>query len=138
MRSSIFSILCINLQLLCYGGYAFTFTTSPTSGRRHVAIHSSVETPATTEGASSTEASSSPTSSANKNKPNWEVKQHLYGLDMINEEQSNTVGSVTLDVDGTVAEGDALPLPETYITCGQCKSLFAISEDDLGDRGKGW
>ena len=50
--------------------------------------------------------------------------------------------SITLDADGEVVVGgggaaDALPLPQTYVTCGKCNSLFAISEEDLG-RGKGW
>ena len=48
--------------------------------------------------------------------------------------------SVTLDADGaevTAASGDYLPLPQTYITCGKCNSLFAIAEEDLG-KGKGW
>ena len=74
------------------------------------------------------------------NVPNWEVKQHLYGLDMNEKSESNGIASVTMDADGTVADkgGEALPLPETYITCGKCKSLFAIADGDLGDRGKGW
>lgn len=28
-------------------------------------------------------------------------------------------------------------MPQTYITCGKCKSLFAIDDADLGDKGKG-
>jgi len=73
------------------------------------------------------------------NVPNWEVKQHLYGVDMIEKSESNSVASVTMDADGTVADkgGEALPLPETYITCGKCKSLFAIADGDLGAMGKG-
>lgn len=55
---------------------------------------------------------------------------------MVNEAKSNSV-SVTVGADGAVAGDGALPLPETYITCGKCKSLFAISEDDLGNKGKG-
>ena len=86
-------------------------------------------------------------------------KQHLYGLDMhLNELSSssssnnnnNVVGSVTLNANGEIeedkdnnnandeeAEAEALPLPDTYVTCGKCKCLFAITEDDLGTRGKG-
>jgi hypothetical protein len=105
-------------------GYAFTSisTTSTTSNNRRSTLFSSVET------------------SESSNKPNWEVKQHLYGLDMIKEKESgNTAASVTMDADGSVNDsGEALPLPQTYITCGNCKSLFAIDEADLGDRGKGW
>jgi len=52
------------------------------------------------------------------------------------KEAGGTV-SVTLDADGKVAGGEALPLPPKYITCGKCKSLFAISDEDLGDKGKG-
>lgn len=52
------------------------------------------------------------------------------------KEQGGSVASVTLDAEGEVT-GDALPLPQTYITCGKCKSLFAISEEDLGNKGKG-
>lgn len=78
-------------------------------------------------------------SSSDSNDATWEVKQHLYGLDMIKaaEAESGTV-SVTMDADGGVAGGDALPLPQTYITCGKCKSLFAIADADLGEKGKGW
>ena len=124
MRSTILSILCINMHLISRG-YAFTSisTTSTTSNNRRSTLFSSVET------------------SESSNKPNWEVKQHLYGLDMIKEKESgNTAAaSVTMDADGSVSEGgEALPLPQTYITCGNCKSLFAIDEADLGDRGKGW
>lgn len=60
---------------------------------------------------------------------------------MINDSADSPAASVTVGADGQVAggsDGDGLPLPETYITCGKCKSLFAIAEDDLGDRGKGW
>jgi len=68
--------------------------------------------------------------------PEWDTKQHLYGLDLIDEE---TITSVTIGSDGEIAGKDgALPLPETYITCGRCKCLFAIAEDDLGSKGKGW
>lgn len=55
---------------------------------------------------------------------------------MVNEAKSNSV-SVTVGADGEVADGGALPLPQTYITCGKCKSLFAVAEADLGDKGKG-
>ncbi|KAL7476356.1 hypothetical protein ACHAW6_002225 [Cyclotella cf. meneghiniana] len=69
--------------------------------------------------------------------PERDTKQHLYGLQML---QENDGMSVTIGPDGTVAgrNADALPLPETYITCGKCKCLFAIAEEDLGTRGKGW
>lgn len=33
--------------------------------------------------------------------------------------------------------GQSLELPDTYIKCGSCHSVFAISPDDLGERGKG-
>ncbi len=59
------------------------------------------------------------------------------------EVSSNSM-SVTLDANGAEVEaaaaaaaGESLPLPQTYITCGKCNSLFAIAEEDLG-RGKGW
>lgn len=67
-----------------------------------------------------------------KNTPEWDVKQHLYGLDMIENDNS-----VTLNSDGEIEE-KSLPLPETYVTCGKCKCLFAIAESDLGAQGKGW
>lgn len=53
--------------------------------------------------------------------------------------ESSTTTSVTLTAEGEI-EGDdgALPLPETYVTCGKCKSLYAIAESDLGTQGKGW
>lgn len=70
--------------------------------------------------------------SKTKNTPEWDTKQHLYGLDMIENNKS-----VTLNADGEMVE-KSLPLPETYVTCGRCKCLFAIAESDLGDRGKGW
>ena len=44
--------------------------------------------------------------------------------------------SVTLNADGELEE-KSLPLPETYVTCGKCKCLFAIAESDLGTQGKG-
>ena len=125
-------------------GYAFTSisTTSTTSNNRRSTLFSSVET---SESSSSTPPTTPPpptTTTKPNNKPNWEVKQHLYGLDMIKEKESgNTAAAsaVTMDADGSVSEGgEALPLPQTYITCGNCKSLFAIDEADLGDRGKGW
>jgi len=131
MRSTILSILCINMHLIS-SGYAFTSTTTTSiSNNRRSALYSSVET--------SESSSSTPPTSESKpnNKPNWEVKQHLYGLDMI-KEQEGASASVTMDADGSVSDGEALPLPQTYITCGKCKSLFAIDESDLGDRGKGW
>ena len=73
------------------------------------------------------------------NTPNWETKQHLYGLDM-QTDNNNSAGSVTIGADGnevTPGGEESLPLPDTYITCGKCKSLFAIDESDLGTRGKG-
>lgn len=82
--------------------------------------------------------SDKPAVDKNKNKPTWEVNQHLYGADQFKESGANTV-SVTVGADGdAVAEKESsLPLPDTYITCGQCKSLFAIAEADLGNMGKG-
>lgn len=77
------------------------------------------------------------------NTPNWETKQHLYGLDMQTDtNNSNSAGSVTIGADGNevtpgTGSDESLPLPDTYITCGKCKSLFAIDESDLGTRGKG-
>mmetsp|Transcript_16783 Transcript_16783/g.35307 ORF Transcript_16783/g.35307 Transcript_16783/m.35307 type:complete len:280 (+) Transcript_16783:177-1016(+) len=127
--------------LLCAitGAIAFTPPSQPTTRRTFatVAIGSTVESSSSEASASSppAEAAAAPT---DKNKPTWEVKQHLYGLDMIKDEESARTNSVTLDAEGEVAGGaGALPLPEKYITCGKCKSLFAISESDLGDKGKG-
>jgi len=36
-----------------------------------------------------------------------------------------------------VEYGQSLPLPDTYVRCGGCQSHFALTEEDLGDRGKG-
>ena len=118
---------------LISSGYAFTSTaTSTISNNRRSTLYSSVET-------SESSSTPPPTESKPNNTPNWEVKQHLYGLDMIKEQESgNTAASVTMDADGSVSDSEGLPLPQTYITCGKCKSLFAIDESDLGDRGKGW
>jgi hypothetical protein len=33
--------------------------------------------------------------------------------------------------------GKSLELPSTYVRCGGCQSHFALTEDDLGERGKG-
>lgn len=57
------------------------------------------------------------------------------------EVSSNNM-SVALDADGVevttaASAGESLPLPQTYITCGKCNSLFAIAKEDLGS-GKGW
>ena len=73
------------------------------------------------------------------NTPDWEVKQHLYVTDT---SSSSSAASVIVGADGseltsTSSEEKALPLPDTYITCGKCKSLFAIAETDLGTQGKG-
>eukprot|EP00574_Skeletonema_japonicum_P005595 CAMPEP_0201728008 /NCGR_PEP_ID=MMETSP0593-20130828/14477_1 /ASSEMBLY_ACC=CAM_ASM_000672 /TAXON_ID=267983 /ORGANISM="Skeletonema japonicum, Strain CCMP2506" /LENGTH=250 /DNA_ID=CAMNT_0048219989 /DNA_START=39 /DNA_END=788 /DNA_ORIENTATION=- len=72
------------------------------------------------------------------NTPDWDVKQHLYGLSDYNKD-SSSAASVTVGADGNEVDNEkkSLPLPETYITCGKCKSLFAIAEEDLGTRGKG-
>jgi heterogeneous nuclear ribonucleoprotein A1/A3 len=69
------------------------------------------------------------------NTPDWDVKQHLYGID----DGSSSAASVTIGADGTELDSpdQPLPLPDTYITCGKCKALFAIAEEDLGTRGKG-
>jgi len=131
MRVTIFSSLFMLL-----GAHAFAPSRTALSSRRTTTVIGS--TPA----ASTDSESSSPPPPAdsdkpvdpNKNKPDWEVKQHLYGLDM---KESSSPISVSLDADGKVVGGEALPLPKTYITCGKCKALFAISEGDLGDKGKG-
>ena len=33
--------------------------------------------------------------------------------------------------------GQAKDMPNTYVRCGSCNSLFAVKPDDLGERGKG-
>ena len=148
MRSTTFSILCINLRLLS-GCHAFmttpraTPTTKVTMPTNRVVSDVVVGSPVVP---SATNTSSSTSSSTNNNQhPNsltWESKQHLYGVDMIHEVEMSNSMSVTLDADGEVAGGasgggESLPLPQTYITCGKCNSLFAIAEEDLG-KGKGW
>ena len=115
-------------------------SSSPIRRSASVIVVSSTVAP---EAESSTSSSSS-SSSSSSNSPTWESKQHLYGVDMIHEMEvssSSNSMSVTLDADGaevsSSAAGESLPLPQTYITCGKCNSLFAIAEEDLG-RGKGW
>ena len=34
--------------------------------------------------------------------------------------------------------GKELDLPDTYVRCGKCQTIYALTEEDLGDRGKGW
>jgi hypothetical protein len=107
-----------------------------------IVVSSTVAPSSEAEANTSSSPSSPPPSSSNS--PTWESKQHLYGVDMIHEMElssSSNSMSVTLDADGAEvsasAAGESLPLPQTYITCGKCNSLFAIAEEDLG-RGKGW
>lgn len=129
MRTSIL------ISLLAISAQAFTPTptqTSSASSTRRTIVMSSTAVQEASDAASTSTSSGD----NNKNKPNWEVKQHRYGLDMMNENDSSSM-SVTLGADGEEVTGDALPLPQTYITCGKCKSLFAIAEEDLGDKGKG-
>lgn len=33
--------------------------------------------------------------------------------------------------------GQSLEFPETYVKCGKCQSVYAIKEEDLGEKGKG-
>ena len=33
--------------------------------------------------------------------------------------------------------GQSLEFPETYVKCGKCQSVYAIKEQDLGDKGRG-
>lgn len=33
--------------------------------------------------------------------------------------------------------GKDLPLPETYVKCGNCQSVFALTPENLGDGGRG-
>lgn len=131
MRSTIFYLYVLT------GCDAFTSPSRPATPSRRTHIVRS--TPVASADASSSSSETTTTATAappnpNKNKPDWEVKQHLYGLDA-----SSGSTSVTLGADGEVAgaKDEPLPLPDTYITCGNCKSLFAISEGDLGDKGKG-
>jgi predicted Zn finger-like uncharacterized protein len=71
--------------------------------------------------------------------PEWDTKQHLYGIDLQNPANGDNNMSVTISAGGEVNSQNAggLPLPETYVTCGKCKCLFAIAEEDLGSKGKG-
>lgn len=146
MRST---AVCSLLLCALSGGRAFTSAprTSSRSAAAVMSVGSTVESPA--EASPSTTSSSSPPPQAGgftvdeKNRPTWEVKQHLYGLDMVREveawkKEGGAVASVSVGADGEVDDGGALPLPKTYITCGKCKALFAIAEEDLGNQGKGW
>ena len=143
MKTIYLSAMCAGAQLL--SARAFAPSRPDRRNGPSSSISSSVLESASAEGGGSADASpasgSPPPSSGggaaapDRNKPNWEVKQHLYGLDMVKggDNMSVTVGS-----DGAVEGSESLPLPDTYITCGRCKSLFAISEEDLGPMGKGW
>ncbi len=157
MRSTnlLHTAICVNLHLLSSVSHAFTTTTttasrfpsSSSSSRRTaggvVAVGSAVAAPTSPSSSETFPAASSSSSSSDRNdaqagssssppSPTWESKQHLYGVDC---------PSIALDLGGEVAGGgggaEALPLPQTYVTCGRCNSLFAIAEEDLG-RGKGW
>lgn len=33
--------------------------------------------------------------------------------------------------------GETLPLPDTYVRCGKCQTAYAITEEDLGEKGRG-
>lgn len=139
-----FCICIISLHVLSVCQAFLTIPTATSHAR--LVLSSSIRRSASTVVVCSTVTPSSAetnTSSPSSNPPTWESKQHLYGVDMIlsNEmDASSNSMSVTLDADGaevTAASGDYLPLPQTYITCGKCNSLFAIAEEDLG-KGKGW
>ncbi|KAL3800526.1 hypothetical protein ACHAW5_009036 [Stephanodiscus triporus] len=52
---------------------------------------------------------------------------------MSQQQRELTTGEEVVEQGGG---GESLPLPQTYVTCGKCGSLFAIAEEDLG-RGKG-
>jgi predicted Zn finger-like uncharacterized protein len=84
--------------------------------------------------------SSTLTDIPNRNKPEWDTQQHLYGLDL-HKDHDDGSSVTTINADGEVStagsDPKSLPLPETYVTCGRCKSLFAIAESDLGNMGKG-
>ena len=141
MKTIYLSAICAGAQLL--SAHAFAPSRPAHRNGFSSSISSSVGVVVESgEGGSSADASSAaapaspsggPPALPDRNKPNWEVKQHLYGQDMA---KGNDM-SVTVEADGSVEGSESLPLPETYITCGRCKSLFAISEEDLGPMGKG-
>ncbi len=150
MRLPVFSslILCIiSLQLLAV---CEAFFVPPISSSSQAALTSSLSSSSrrSTVAPSSAETNTLTTSASSSTSipPTWESKQHLYGVDVIQNNEMEVLSnsmSVTLDGNGAevvaaaAASGESLPLPQTYITCGKCNSLFAIAEEDLG-RGKGW
>ncbi|KAL7532023.1 hypothetical protein ACHAWF_009675 [Thalassiosira exigua] len=141
MRKTV-SLLCISASIGGACAFAPPRTTTPSSKRTVVLSSTAIasEVPDATAATAAT-GSDGPGNGGGKNTPAWEVKQHLYGLDMVQDSESSNDGmSVTVGADGEEVGGDGgegLPLPQTYITCGKCKSLFAIAEADLGERGKG-
>lgn len=33
--------------------------------------------------------------------------------------------------------GKELGMPDTYVRCGRCQTIYALTEEDLGEKGKG-
>ncbi|KAK1740341.1 hypothetical protein QTG54_009291, partial [Skeletonema marinoi] len=130
------STVAITIFLSAVSSSCSAFSTSSvvTTTSKSSLIHRTILFQETTTTEAATTAST-PTTDTPKidNTPDWDVKQHLYST----ETSSST--SVTVGADGSTSSTapSSLPLPSTYITCGQCKSLFAIAEEDLGTRGKG-
>lgn len=134
MKTVYLSAMCAGAQLL--SAQAFAPSRPDRRNGFSSSISSSVLESASAEvggGSAAPPSSGGGAATPDRNKPNWEVKQHLYGLDLVKGDSM----SVTVGSDGAVEGSESLPLPETYITCGRCKALFAISEEDLGPRGKG-
>jgi predicted Zn finger-like uncharacterized protein len=52
-------------------------------------------------------------------------------------EPSTTSIAETPSTPATVPTLDASSLPDSYVRCGKCQSVYAFQESDLGSRGKG-
>jgi hypothetical protein len=52
----------------------------------------------------------------------------------------NTLNAVVLQAEPGSTQplyGKDLDLPDTYVRCGKCHTLYPIKEEDLGDKGRG-
>mmetsp|Transcript_22629 Transcript_22629/g.45997 ORF Transcript_22629/g.45997 Transcript_22629/m.45997 type:complete len:275 (+) Transcript_22629:144-968(+) len=138
MKTSYTSLLCTSLHLLT-GSSAFTTSLPSLSTKNAVSPNQRTQISVSlADETSSATGSTANSNNANSSNTVLDSKQHLYGRDLVDITTGDL--SYTLPADDSSPDADAssaLPLPSTYITCGKCKSLFAISSADLGAHGKG-
>jgi predicted Zn finger-like uncharacterized protein len=53
------------------------------------------------------------------------------------EPDSASVSAVSATVEQQALYGKQVELPDTYVRCGRCQTVYAIKEEDLGQGGKG-